>query len=214
MERRRGGAKLAGVLVVCAAIVAGGVTAGLLLTRDDGGTQAAPLPTTGEWAPITVARPSIPEIAGGIPVDIEPAIERTDFSTTLEPLPGKHRYRMTILNVSTVGIIDSFQWYPPIGAHIAALEGSSTGRCILAGVTGFGGNQFPGVVLNPNISCEGLALKPPSCTCLGDGGAVTLTLAVDRRIGPGDGEAVLRTARVVFDRIPTYLAAGTQQGSG
>ena len=49
-------------------------------------------PTTGDWTPITVKRPKVPVIAGGIPVDVDPTTSRSDFSTTLyrlgpEPLP-------------------------------------------------------------------------------------------------------------------------------
>ena len=137
-------------------------------------------PTTGQWAPITVARPKVPIIGGGIPVDIDPMVHRNDFSTTLAPLPGTHRYGITISNASNLGAINSFQWYPPTGVHIVKVVGSTEGHCTLTGLTGFGGNQFPTVVLYPNILCDKLDLKPPSCTCLGDGGAVTISFVTDK----------------------------------
>ena len=63
-------------------------------------------------------------IGGGIPVDIDPSTSRSDFSTTLFPL-GARRYRMTIFNTSSLGAINSLQWYPPTGVRIVKLLGSS-----------------------------------------------------------------------------------------
>ena len=203
MGGRRGHAKLAGVLAACALAV-GGVIAALIVTNDGHGsaaTSTALAPTTGSWTPITVARPKVPIIAGGIPVDIDPLISRTDFSTTLFPLGG-HRYRMTIFNTSTLGAINSFQWYPPTGVRIVKLISSTEGRCTLTGLTGFGGNQFPTVVLYPNVLCDKLDLKAPSCTCLGDGGSVTISFVADKDIALGDADLRVRTATLVFDRIP------------
>jgi hypothetical protein len=195
----RGHAKLSGVLVACAMAV-GGVIAALVITRD--GHESTTARTTGSWAPITVARPSVPVIAGGIPVDIEPPVVRTDLASTLAFLPGTHRYRITISNTSNLGAINSFQWYPPTGIHIVKVVGSTEGRCTATGVKGFGGNQFPTVVLYPNILCDKLDLKPPSCTCQGDGGAMTITFVTDKDLGGSLGDARVRTASLSFDRIP------------
>jgi hypothetical protein len=195
----RGHAKLSGVLVACAVAV-GGVIAALVITRD--GHESTTARTTGSWAPITVARPSVPVIAGGIPVDIEPPVVRTDLASTLAFLPGTHRYRITISNTSNLGAINSFQWYPPTGIHIVKVVGSTEGRCTATGVKGFGGNQFPTVVLYPNILCDKLDLKPPSCTCQGDGGAMTITFVTDKDLGGSLGDARVRTASLSFDRIP------------
>ncbi len=201
MRSRRGHAKLAIVLVACAVAV-GGVVAALIITKD-GHESTALAPTTGLWTPITVTRPKVPVIGGGIPVDIDPLITRNDFNTTLSPL-GMHRYRMTIVNHSNLGAINSFQWYSPTGVHIVKLIGTTDGHCTSTGLTGFGGNQFPTLVLNQNILCDQLDLKPPSCTCLGDGGAVTISFVTDKDIGVGAGDLRMRTATLVFDRIPVY----------
>jgi hypothetical protein len=201
MGRLSARAKIAGVLVACA-VAAGGVIAGLVIAND-GHESATLAPTTGVWTPITVARPKVPIIAGGIPVDVDPLITRTDFSTTLAPL-GTHRYRMTIFNTSTLGAINSFQWYPPIGVRIVKVLASTGGHCALTGLTGFGGSQFPSVVLYPNIFCDKLDLKPPSCICLGDGGSMTISFVTDKDVGVGEGDLRLRTATLVLDRIPTY----------
>jgi hypothetical protein len=197
MRRWRGHAS---VLVVCAVAV-GGAIAALVVT--EGGHQTTPrASTTGPLAPITVTRPSVPIIGGGIPVDIDPLIERKDFSTTLTFLPGTHRYRITISNTSSLGAINSFQWYPPTAVHIVKVLASTQGNCTLRGLTGFGGNQFPTLVLHPNVLCDKLDLKPPSCTCLGDGGAVTLSFVTDKEFGAGDVDLRVRTATLVFHRIP------------
>ena len=87
--------------------------------------------------------------------------------------------------------------------------GSSQGHCTLTGLKGFGGNQFPTVVLYPNILCDKLDLEPPSCTCLGDGGTVTISFVTDKEYGGGSGELRMRSATLVFDRIPTYLKPGS-----
>jgi hypothetical protein len=89
--------------------------------------------------------------------------------------------------------------------HIVKVLGSSDGHCAAAGLTGFGGNQFRTVVLFPNIFCDRLNLKAPSCTCLGDGGSMTLSFVTDKDLGGSLGDASMRTATLVFKRIPGYL---------
>jgi hypothetical protein len=200
MRRPRGPAKLA-IVLVAGTVAVGGVIAVLVVGRE----STAPLPTTGQWAPISVTRPKLPVIAGGIPVDIDPTVRRNDFSTALEVLPGTNRYRVTISNTSNVGAINSFDWYPPTGVRIVKLIHSSQGRCTLTGLKGFGGNQFPTLVLYPDVRCDKLDLKPPSCICLGDGGTVAISFVTDGEYGGGAGELRMRAATLVFDRIPAYI---------
>jgi hypothetical protein len=196
----RGWRRLASVLVVCAVAV-GGAIAALIATH--GGQQTTPrAPTTGPLSPFKVTRPGVPVIGGGIPVDLEPVIEPKFFGTALTFLPGANRYRLTISNASSLGAINSLQWYPPTTTHIVKLLGSSTGTCTLRGLKGFGGNQFPTLVLHQNVLCDKLDLKPPSCTCRGDGGAVTISFVTDKEYLAGDVDLRVRTAAVVFHRIP------------
>jgi hypothetical protein len=204
MRRPRGPAALAIALVAGTAAV--GVAVGVLVVGHD---SAERVPTTGQWAPISVARPKLPVIAGGIPVDIDPMVRRNDLATTLAVLPGRHRYRVTISNTSNLGAITSFEWYPPTGVHIVELIGSSEGNCTLTGLTGFGGNQFPTLVLYPDVRCENVDLEPPSCTCLGDGGTVTISFVTDEEYQGGGGDLRLRAATLVFDPIPAYLGAAS-----
>ena len=204
MRRPRGLAQLACALVACVVVV--GVIAAVIVMKD-GDESAAP--TTGEWAPITVTRPNVPIIGGGVPVDIDPMVHRDDLSTTITPLPGTHHYGITVSNTSALGAINSFQWYPPTGLRLLEVVGSTKGHCTLEGLRGFGGNQFPTVVLYPNITCDKVDLQPPSCTCLGDGGTVTISFVTDKDYGAGSGELRVRAATLVFDRIPSYLKPGS-----
>jgi hypothetical protein len=208
MRRPRGLAQLAFALAAC--VVAVGVIATVIVTRDGDASSA---PTTGEWAPITVSRPNVPIIGGGVPVDLDPLVHRDDLSLTQAPLPGTHRYEVTISNTSDLGAINSFQWYPPAKVRILKLLGSSQGHCTLTGLKGFGGNQFPTVVLYPNVLCDKLDLEPPSCTCLGDGGIMTISFVTDNEYGGGSGELRMHKATLVFDRIPTYIKPGSTAGT-
>jgi len=188
------------VLVACAVAVGGAIAAAIVA---EGGHQTTPrASTTGPFAPITITRPSVPIIAGGIPVDLDPVKEPKNFNTALTFLPGTHRYRITISNASSLGAINSFQWYPPIATPIVKVLGSSVGNCTLRGLTGFGGNQFPTLVLHQNVFCDKLDLKPPSCICRGDGGAVTISFMTSKQYLAGDVDLRVRTATLVFHRIP------------
>ena len=204
MRRPRGPAQLACALLVCAVTV--GVVATLVVRRDGHGSAA---PTTGQWAPIAVTRPNLPTIGGGIPVDLDPVVHRDDLTPTLTSLPGEHRYRITMSNTSNVGAINEFEWYPPAAVHVVKVVGSSEGHCTLTGLKGFGGNQFPTLVLYPNVHCDKLDLKPPSCTCKGDGGAVTISFVTEREYVGGFGDIRMRAATLAFDRVPSYLKPGT-----
>jgi hypothetical protein len=186
--------------VVCAVVVGGVIVARIVTEGGYGATPRAS--TTGPLAPYTVTRPSVPIIGGGIPVDLDPLIEPKYFETALTYLPGKNRYRITISNISNLGAINSFQWYPPIATPIVKVLGSSVGTCTLRGLTGFGGNQFPTLVLHQNVLCDRLDLKPPSCICRGDGGAVTISFVTNKQYLAGDVDLRVRTATLVFHRIP------------
>ena len=140
-------------------------------------------------------------------MDVDPAVSRTDFNTTLFPV-GPNRYRMTIFNTSSLGAINSLQWFPPVDVRVLKVLGSSVGRCVLTGLSGFGGNQFPTLVLYPNIFCDRLDLTPATCICRGDGGAVTITFTTNGHLAVNDGDLRLRAATLVFDRIPLTPQTG------
>ena len=186
--------------MVCAVVLGGAIA--VLVVREAGHQSTPRAATSGPLAPLTVKRPGVPVIGGGIPVDLEPLIEPKNFNTSLTFLPGKHRYRMTISNDSSLGTINSLQWYPPISTHIVKVFGATKGTCTLRGLTGFGGNQFPSLVLHQNVVCDNLDLKPPTCTCSGDGGAVAISFETDKDYLAGDVDLRVRTATLVFHRIP------------
>jgi hypothetical protein len=184
---------------MCALAIVG-VVAALVLT--DGGQQTARAATPDPLAPYTVTRPAVPVIGGGIPIDLDPLIEPKFFETALTYLPGKNRYRLTISNASSLGAITSFQWTPPITTHILKLLGNTGGTCTLGGLKGFGGLQFPTLVLHQNVLCDRLDLKPPTCTCRGDGGAMTISFVTAKQYLAGDVDLRVRSATLSFHRIP------------
>jgi hypothetical protein len=161
------------------------------------------LPTTGAFAPISVVKPKVYYL-GGAPINEPEGSLQEYLSLIMSKLPGSHRYRLTITNASNVGFINAFQWYPPSGVRIVKLIGSSSGRCSLGGLSGFGGNQFKGVVLYPNIRCNGLDLKPPTCTCRGDGGSVAVSVVFDRDTAYS-GNTELLSATPVLRITPSYV---------
>jgi hypothetical protein len=196
----RAHSRLAGVLGVCVLVVAGVVVAAVVVPGSGGGPA---LPTTGAYAPISVQRPKLHVLAGSLVSDPEAGIQN-NLTTALSQLPGPNRYRITVTNTSNIGSIDAFQWYPPTGIHIVKVLGSSAGRCELSGLTGFGGNQFQTVLLYPNISCEKVDLKPPSCTCQGDGGTVDVSFMSDKPMS-ATGTSRMISARLALHPIPSYL---------
>ena len=129
-------------LAACALAVGGAIAA--LIVTSGGHRDAACVDNRAAGRRSPSRDPSVPIIGGGIPVDLEPVIEPKDFSTTLTFLPGKHRYRITISNVSNLGAINSFQWYPPTGAHIVKLLGSTAGQLHPPGPDGFRRQPVPG----------------------------------------------------------------------
>jgi hypothetical protein len=76
---------------------------------------------------------------------------------------GPTTWQLVIQNTSRVGYIDSIYWKPPPGATITSVTSSSRGSCSLAS--------------DGEISCEGLNLKPPTCTCL-PGGTATVNFVM------------------------------------
>jgi hypothetical protein len=197
--------RLAIVLGVCVLAAAGAITG--VVVAGSGSSESA-LPTTGEYAPIKVSRQVVPVVGGGVSRELDAGVS-TNLATQLTTLPGRHHYGITITNTSNLGYIDSFQWYPPMGVRVVKVTGSDAGRCGLTGLTGFGGNQF-NVVLYPNIVCSRAHLKPPSCTCLNDGGSATVSIVTDRDM-TATGVARMISATLVLKPIPSYLQPATSQ---
>jgi hypothetical protein len=202
------GRRAGGVLGLCALAVVGVAVAVFLVGRGGGsGGDAAvrTMPTTGAFAPITVAKPNIP-LVGGVFLGDPTADTGGDMQVVLTNLPGKNHYKLTFSNTSGIGFIDAFQWYPPPGVQVLRVTGQTAGTCALVGLTGFGGNQFKTVVLHPNIMCRGVRMKPPSCTCKADGGEASVSfVATDN---PGlSGVARVMAMTPTLKVIPSYVQA-------
>jgi len=150
--------KRAVVLVGVCALAAIGVAVGFLVAGGSSGPAA--LPTTGQFAPITVPKSRIPLVGGVLLGDPEVGGIGSDLGLTLNRAPGRNHYRITVSNTSSIGVVNSLQWFPPPGVKILAVTGSTAGRCGLSGTTGLGGNLFKNVVLYPNIRCDDVNLKP------------------------------------------------------
>ena len=209
MRRPRGLAQLACALVACVVVV--GVIAAVIVTKD-GDESAAP--TTGQWAPITVTRPNVPIIGGGIPVDLDPdgAPGRPQLDARSRcPARVGTRSRLRTSRTSVPSTRSSGIRRP--GCASSSCSAALEGHCTLTGLKGFGGNQFPTVVLYPNVLCDKLDLKPPSCTCLGDGGAVTISFVTDKeyagaRVSSGCGRRASSSTA-----SPTTSSPGARRGA-
>jgi hypothetical protein len=169
--------------VVVALAVAGAAVA----MTSFGGPKLITLPTTGAFAPLTWQKPLIaavnfiPNPLAPPKIDPDTMIRSgTDVQTVLTKLPG-NRYLLRVVNTSGIGWINSFHWYPPGGLTLGTVTKSTTGTCQVTGTTGasVGGNLFPGAVLNPEINCANIHLKPPTCTCVGNGGALYIYFTVE-----------------------------------
>jgi hypothetical protein len=170
-----------------------------------GGGSSLAMPTTGAYAPISVPTPITPHLGfgGALAADPDSMIRQgQDLQIVISREPGRNHYKLTVTNVSGIGFINSFHWLPPTGVNILKVTGSSSGQCDATGTSGFGGKQFQTVVLNPEILCDGVNLKPPTCTCSGDGGQVSVSFVASQPVGLG-GAARVDSATPVLAVIPS-----------
>jgi hypothetical protein len=132
------------------------VLLGLGLLAACGGESDGGPPTTGPYAPIKASpmfRGEFQDPAAGI-------VSGADAGSLVR-YRGKNRYQLVVTNTSSIGFINTFTWFPPDGMTIVGVTGSDQGDCGLS---------------DGAISCT-LALRPPTCTCKGDGGSVTIGFA-------------------------------------
>jgi hypothetical protein len=194
---------LAAVVVVGLAVV-GGVLGGVVFAGGTSGSAGA-TPTTGAYAPLTVPAPLVPKpgFNGALIVDPDSTIRQgQDLQMIVSPGSSPRHYTLTFTNASSLGWINSFKWFPPTGVQIAKVVSSSAGHCYATGTSGLGGKQFGGVVANPEITCENVSLKPPTCTCRGDGGTVRVSIVSTAPIHL-PGSARVDTATPVLKIIPS-----------
>jgi hypothetical protein len=179
--------RLVMVVVFAAAVAAVGIALGLKLSES---TKLLTLPTTGSYAPIGVPTPLVPTpgVDQGIDPDSE-IREGTDLSLVLGTAGAHHEYRLTVTNISGVGTINSFNWVPPANIKIVKVLSSSIGSCAPTG-------------LGKEITCTGVDLKRPSCSCSGDGGKVVITFVANQRLVL-TGLAQVVGATPALDPIPS-----------
>ena len=136
-----------------------------------GGSAKAPTPA---GKPIVVHAPYSAKVGGVYVQDVATNLVGAPTVTLLR-LPGLNHYRLSVTNVSGIGFLNGFEWYPPVGLRIAKVIRSSAGHCVTSGTYGLGGTQFRTAVLNPNIACTDMNLRPPTCTCKYDGGRAEIS---------------------------------------
>src|SRR6478609_7244740 len=89
-------------------------------------------------------------------------------TTVLSHGGGPRSYRVTVSNVSGIGFVNALDWRPPSGMTVVRVTSSSGGHCELARGA------------DPRITCAGLRLKPPTCTCRGDGGELVISFVANK----------------------------------
>ncbi len=125
--------------------------------------------------------------------------------TTVIRFLGNDHWQLRIQNASDVGFINTFSWHvngnaglagPTHAALLEAVTGSSAGHC----------------VLTPDkeaISCVGLSLRPPKCTCQ-PGGSFTVNFIAKPDYKwlnslPEGPKAELKTQYAIFQNSMTQL---------
>lgn len=154
-----------------------------------GGAGFPALPTTGDYRPISIASP----VNGAVADPDSMARQGQDVTSVLSPGAGAHTYRVTLSNVSSIGFVNALDWRPPAGMRIVRVTGSSAGHCGLAAGS------------DHRITCVGLRLKPPTCTCRGDGGELVVSFVANKAGGMLAGASAVVAATPVFKVIPAFV---------
>jgi hypothetical protein len=174
-----------------------------LVTLGGGGSAKARTPT---GKPIFVHAPHSAQI-GGVYVDDVTTNLVGAPTVTLLRLPGVNHYQLRVTNVSGIGFLNGFEWYPPVGLQIAKVLRTSVGHCVTSGTHGLGGSQFSTVVLNPDLACTEMNLKPPTCTCKYDGGSAEISFVTSGQAlyTGGSGASRMTSMTPVLKIIPSEV---------
>jgi len=171
------------------------VPAALLLAGCGGGGGGGNAPTA---AQLRAQEIQVGQFRKFLPGTDPDELDRSGLDTTdvvREVSPG--RYEVTVQNFSNVGFINSF-WFHTVSVKITKVVGSTMGTCTL---------------LDDNtISCDGLKLAPPKCTCI-SGGKMVFRFdgkPVAKNVGIDGGIALHDTTPVPY-HIPSYLNSQANQ---
>jgi hypothetical protein len=166
---------------------------GLGLLAGCGGGKSAP-PATGADAPIQAG----PLTAQKNRFDPDQGPKAgADLYTYVTSL-GNGRYRLEVTNTSSTGFINKFTWFPGAGTKILAVTGTTVDQGKRKGSCQLSAGK---------ITCE-MSLRPPSCTCRGDGGTVSIAFtAKSVHTGPR-GTAVTFGSRLFVEAetpVPYFI---------
>jgi hypothetical protein len=120
-----------------------------------------------------------------------------DVTTTVRSL-GKGRYELVVQNFSNIGFINSFTWSAP-DMEITSVASRSGGSCRLLSST--------------SLTCAGLSIRPPKCTCEAGGHATIrfdareLVTGRRRSYGVSASKLTLGELTPVPYHIPSYKGA-------
>jgi hypothetical protein len=178
----------AGRIVTVSALLL--IVGSLALSACGGRSDESQMPTTGNYAPIKPS-PILQANENGI----DPGVlsrSGSDMLTVIQRI-GQYKanrinhYRLVVTNTSSIGSVNTFNWHPPRGMTVIDVTGSSTGRCWLG---------------NGRIVCQAL-LRPPTCTCRGDGGKMTIDFTAQiRPNGTGNQPGFVGASLNVLTQTP------------
>jgi hypothetical protein len=127
---------------------------------------------------------------------------------------GDGRYQLTVQNVGSLGYINSFTWNAP-NIVITKVIGSSSGTCT-AGPERTVSTQY-GNLPEASVSCAGMAISPPKCSCQ-VGGTATVTfyghpIVSTKHVyyGVAYSRIVLGGLTLVPYHIPSYLGSAVNR---
>ncbi len=135
----------------------------------------------------------------------------TDVTTTIRPL-GHDHYVLYIQNTSDVGFINTLRWR---ANGTAGLGGNTSAARLIKVVNSSSGDCG---LSDPNtISCTGLTIHPPKCTCR-PGGTLSVEFIAKPTVKepPGVTLAIMQNSRTILGNmtpvpyhIPSYIGQAT-----
>jgi hypothetical protein len=173
---------------------------GVSLLAGCGNGSRSETPTTGAYAPIT-AHPLVSQ-ANRTDPDQGPKAS-ADLYTYVTPL-GQNRYRLEVTNTSAAGFVNEFTWFPGPGTKILAVTGATVDR---------GDKAANCRLTDGKISCR-LSLRPPSCTCRGDGGSVAIRFLAKSTGDPARRGTVTFGGRIFVESqtlVPYFVPGSPDQ---